>query len=562
MIGPVLAMAKRAATTDVAWSACAAGLAFAAAAAAQPGAMRTATGVVFLDADRDSVRDDGERGIPGVRVSNGRDVVTTGSDGSYRLDVDEDDIIFVIKPRDHMTPVNDLGLPQFHYIHKPAGSPDGDFLFKGVEPTGPLPASVDFPLYERPERGRFRVLLFGDPQPYNQQQVAYYTRQIVNEIREADNHGAEFVIALGDLVGDDLELFEPYNDANAMLGLPIYNVYGNHDVNFKSPNDEHSDETFERVFGPATYAFQHGDVHFVVLDNVLYMGFDGYRSDGFPNTGNYTGHLRDDQLAFLESFVETVPRDELIVLAMHIPFHDVDTEKHTTPEHRRALEILSEHPNSFSLSAHTHRLWQRPLGEERGYRAPGGAIHWHINAGATCGSWWRGPLDERGLPLATMTDGTPNGYLIASFDGADYALRFKAAGEPATDQMRIRFPDVIAASDVSDTPINVNAFMAVGSDTVEARVVGGDGLVLTDWFTLRHVEGEPDPGYVALFEADQARGLSPKGMSLRDPRDCTHLFRGVLPSSLGEGTYIIETRFTDRFGQAHRGSRTVRVLDE
>jgi hypothetical protein len=550
----------------------AAGLACAPAALADDStaATQTARGVVFLDADGDGVRDPGERGIAGVRVSNGLDIVTTDAVGRYTIPVAGDDIVFVIKPRGYATPTNDRNLPVFHHIHKPNGSPDEEFLFKGVEPTGPLPASIDFPLHQQNEPDRFSVVFMGDPQPYTEQQVAYFARQVIGEIRAADNHGAAFAVALGDLVGDDLDLFDPYTAACSMLGIPFYNVFGNHDMNFKAERDEHADETFERVFGPSDYAFQYGPVHFLVLNNVRYRGFHGYREDGFPNTGNYSGGLTGDQLAFIENFVATVPEDELIVISMHIPFYNPESETHSTPEHRAVLEILSGHPHTVSLSAHTHRLWSAMLASEHGYTARredgSPAVHQHLNAGATCGSWWRGPLDEARLPLSTMTDGTPSGYLIATFDGNEYAMRFKAAGEPADYQMRINAPDVVSQQALAEVDLTVNAFMATGDDTIELRFLtaggspinnaGGDGFV-----TLHHAPGEPDPAYVELYEDDQARSLSPEGRSLRRPNPCTHLFR--LPAEkmpeLPAGTYLIETRYTDMYGQQHAATRPIRV---
>ena len=65
------------------------------------------------------IRDEGESGIEGVAVSNGEDIVITNGDGYYGLPVDNDAIIFCIKPSDWMTPVNVDNIPQFYYIHKP-----------------------------------------------------------------------------------------------------------------------------------------------------------------------------------------------------------------------------------------------------------------------------------------------------------------------------------------------------------------------------------------------------------------------------------------------------------
>src|SRR5690606_21146726 len=107
-------------------------------------AQEMANGVVFEDLNRNGKKERREKGIPGVAVSNGIQVVQTDAQGKYTLPVSDDQIIFVIKPSDYEVPVNENNLPQFFYIHKPNGSPELDFA--GVAPTGKLPKSVDFGL--------------------------------------------------------------------------------------------------------------------------------------------------------------------------------------------------------------------------------------------------------------------------------------------------------------------------------------------------------------------------------------------------------------------------------
>ena len=80
-------------------------------------------GAVFDDRNRNGRLDAGERGIAGVKVSNGREVVKTGSDGRYVLPVRSDMSIFVIQPSGWRVPTNRNFIPQFAYTHKPAGSP-------------------------------------------------------------------------------------------------------------------------------------------------------------------------------------------------------------------------------------------------------------------------------------------------------------------------------------------------------------------------------------------------------------------------------------------------------
>src|SRR5687768_4022182 len=76
-----------------------------------PAGQAAATGFVFNDRDGDRKRDQGEPGIPNVRVSNGEGIVKTDRNGKWRLPVDDDTAFFVIKPRGWMTPLNDHNLP-------------------------------------------------------------------------------------------------------------------------------------------------------------------------------------------------------------------------------------------------------------------------------------------------------------------------------------------------------------------------------------------------------------------------------------------------------------------
>src|SRR5690606_20249641 len=103
-----------------------------------------AKGVVFEDLNQNGTKERREKGIAGVSVTNGVQVVQTDSKGRYELPVGSDQIIAVIKPGNYDVPVNDNKLPQFFYIHKPSGSPELEY--PGVAPSGPLPREINFPL--------------------------------------------------------------------------------------------------------------------------------------------------------------------------------------------------------------------------------------------------------------------------------------------------------------------------------------------------------------------------------------------------------------------------------
>ena len=231
-------------------------------------AQTSVSGYVFEDTNGNAVKDKKEKGISSVAVSNGIEVTLTDKNGRYALPVYGDHTIFVIKPADYRTKTDANNLPKFYYHHKPNGSP-ADFKYKGTAPTGKLPAEVNFALYSTKENKDFQILVFGDPQPYTLKEIDYFRRGIINEVKN-NKKNAVFGISLGDLVGDDLSMHPHYIAAVKELGLPWYNVIGNHDMNFDAKEDPLSDETFEENFGPANYAFNYGNVHFMVLDDILY----------------------------------------------------------------------------------------------------------------------------------------------------------------------------------------------------------------------------------------------------------------------------------------------------
>ncbi|MEM1446339.1 MAG: calcineurin-like phosphoesterase family protein [Planctomycetota bacterium] len=512
-----------------------------------------ATGVVYHDRNDDQTRQPDEPGIPNVKVSNGLDVVTTDEAGRYTLPVDDETILFVVKPRDWMTPVNELNLPRFFYIHKPHGSPDDGFLYPGSEPTGDLPDFVDFPLVERAEDESFKVIMIGDPQPYDLEQVRFYHDDVIAELQGTD---AAFAVALGDLVGDDLDLFEPYNQVNATVGIPFYNVLGNHDLNFLSPNDEHDDETFEATFGPADYAFEVADVSFVLLDNVRYLGHAGYRDDGFPITNNYKGGLTDRQLRWLRNYVATVPTDHRIVLLMHIPLISPSSSIHTTPQIREVLDILGDHPYTLSFSGHTHVNEHHFAGPELGYDHPGG--HHHHNVVTASGSWYRGPLDERGLPETRMRDGAPNGYAVVTFNGGDdYRIRFKAAGRPDTDQLHIHLPAEVTAHRVGRTEVVVNVYNGTERSVTEMRILGHHDDQA--WILMMQTTST-DPAYVAYKAQADVLAEASGRRTLPNPWVTIHLWKAPLPADLPPGQHTLEVRTTDLFGQTDTARLTLTVL--
>lgn len=265
-----------------------------------------AKGVVYEDTNNNGKKDRSEVGIPNVAVSNGTDVILTDEKGHYSIPVMNGNTIFMIKPSGYATAIDEDFIPQFFYHHKPNGSPK-HFAYEGVAPTGKLPKSIDFPLYKQDETDDFTAIIFGDPQTGSMADMDYFTRKIIDDVEKTDK--TLFGISLGDIVGDRLDLQPVYKERMRSIGLPWYNVIGNHDINYDALTDELSDETFQKNFGTANYAFNYGDAHFIILDNILIPDPRGYA---------YWGGYRLDQLLFLENNLKHVPKDKLVVLSQHI----------------------------------------------------------------------------------------------------------------------------------------------------------------------------------------------------------------------------------------------------
>jgi hypothetical protein len=343
---------------------------------------------------------------------------------------------------------------------------------------------------------------------------------------------AGFAIVLGDISYDNKETYLPYNQATGRVGIPFYNVHGNHDGNYDGLDTFEHFETWRTVYGPRYYSFDYGPVHFIILSDVL-----------FPEEGTrYIPGLGPEQLAWIEEDLAHVPMETLVVLAMHIPL----TPAEQNPDFGKLYELLQNHPYTLSFSAHSHTVSQGFLTDEHGWL--GTTPHHHIVSGATCGAWWEGAQDETGIPHATGSDGTPNGYFVVTFDGHDYSTRFKAARRSADFQMQIYSPDEVSRSQIAETPVVVNYFSGNERAVVEMSVTATTGEP-GEWSPMVF-SPQRDPFFTKLSEEAGGRRASV----------ATHIWESPLPADLEPGGYLIRVRATDMYGQTHSGSRILRVV--
>ena len=531
---------------------------------AQTGQGPTVSGVVFDDRDGSGAPGANNPGIAGALVSNGRDVALTGADGRYELPLPEEGTIFVIKPAGFMPPLDPMTrLPRFYRHHFPNGSPASlNLRFEGLAPTGPLPASVDFALKRVDEPKAFDVVMITDPQPENEAEVDFIREDLIEALKGVD---AAFGLTAGDIMFDDLSLFPRLNGIIGTIGLPWWNIGGNHDLNFEAPDRSLSRETYKRFFGPNYYAFFHGDALFLMLDDVDYLGPDPAKPLG---AGKYEGRLDEAQLAFIGNVLAHTPPETLIVAIMHIPARTyLGTETYQNLVNRDALfRLIEGRKHSVSFSGHTHTTEHHYFGAADGWN--GAEPHHHHVLTALSGSWWSGPFDHRGVASADSRDGTPNGFHILSIDGARYSTRYVPAKEPNGRQMRLsidsRFHGLSREATIEFRQPRILGSpvprAALGASTLIANVFDGGERTSV---TMRIGDGapiamtrqpRPDPFVQEVF----LRHERTKKYWVQADRS-SHIWTTRLPGDLAPGAYKVAVEAVDEYGRTLTGQLALEV---
>ena len=233
------------------------------------------TGIVFNDLDSDGERDLEEPGLGGVVVSNGVEVQSTASDGTFSLTVVRDDSRFVL-------------------LTVPRGYRATHGFFHRVGPE--VADSAAFGLIADPaaDQAAFRFVHASDPHVFDATTSAQFTQSLA-EIAALEPP-VDFVVVTGDLVNAAHQLA---NAASALVSPPVtvHAGFGDHDAD---PDSLHT-RTFENLIGPSYYSFDRGPYHFVIHNDVR------------------SASLADDfkQLTWLANDIAAVPSDRQIFVFTH-----------------------------------------------------------------------------------------------------------------------------------------------------------------------------------------------------------------------------------------------------
>lgn len=449
------------------------------------------SGIVYHDKNGNQQMDRGEKPINGIEVSNGRDLIRTNRKGEFELQAVLGQSIFPILPSDYTLGSGDSGALNAHFF----------YIDPQREYTDTI--TIAFPFTKRPSPNNFRFGAVGDIQIGNEAERAYAAKSIFTELRQRDD--LAFQVVLGDLVNDELSLFDSFHAMLSDLQHASWTLAGNHDRDVSVP--AHMDHVFNRHFGATNYAFYYGEVLFVVFNNVHSTGKHGYE-----------GRYSMDQLTFLDGLVGSLPTEQLIVINQHIPLA-------STRNGDELIDRLSRFDRVLVLSGHTHRVSRHFHGN--------GNIH-EVVVGAPSGTWWRGEKDLDGIPLALQHCGAPRNYFLVDVADSQYRIEFKAIGLDAHKQSGIT---------VADGQLIVNLYGA--SDRTQVRVRLNNG-------TEQGMEKVriPDPDVTAIVRKNKDKIYPTPGNNVLPLREqaSAHIWSVALDSLGLENLRQVELLAEDDYG--------------
>ncbi len=423
------------------------------------------------------ITDKNKKSIAGVIVSDGFSVVVTDKNGNYAFEPNEK--------------------AKFVWLSVPAGY---EFITeKHISRHYHVlsdKAEYNFELEKlKQDDNKHNFIIWADPQVKNKKDVAQMlgtsvpdTIKTIKAMDTALVHG----IGVGDLVWDNLALFSDYDAAVAQMGIPFFQALGNHDMDYRQGGDETSDKTFSEYYGPTYYSFNRGKAHYIVLDDVRYLGRER----------EYDGFITQAQLDWMAKDLKHVAKDALVIISLHIPVHNA------VKNNKDFYALLKGYSNVHIMSGHTHY--------NRNVITNGIFEH---NHGTVCGAWWTGPICE---------DGTPRGYGVYQVEGNKLKWHYQGTGLDQKEQVRIYVDEL------------------TNQKRLIANVWNWDPEWKVEYFLDDKAMGQMeqqkgvDPMAKQLYEGDKL----PAGRTFAEPSNTDHLFLAHFAPSVKKVKVIA----TDRFG--------------
>ena len=351
------------------------------------------------------------KGLKDVVVSDGYAFALTDAEGVYQLKSDKRlGYVFVSLPSGYEATC--IGSqPKIYYT---------------LKADAKVAERVDFTLVESGDQSDHVLLAIGDLHLANRgsssnNDMNQYL-QFVSDINAyiAANSGRKvYALTLGDITWDiyweskGFGLDKAIEYLNKINSIPVFNTIGNHDHACLSGvvGDIDCARYWREIVAPTYYSFNIGDVHYVVLDDIVADNpGDGSRA--------HSNNLTDDIINWLKKDLSYIPKSKSVVLAMHAPLYSLPAD-----DQAAVALAISGYTNAQVISGHSHKVNNSVA-----------ATHFEHNSGAACATWWWTGKYYPGVNIGQ--DGAPGGYQVFEVSGTDFKWAFKPTGGDTDFQFR------------------------------------------------------------------------------------------------------------------------------
>ena len=267
--------------------------------------------------------------------------------------------------------------------------------------------------------------------------LSQFNNGFVNDVGEFVNASGNipvYTMILGDLTWDHLWYANKYNLQNYKYTIEssfptiVFNVMGNHDNDPYMAGDFNGEKAFKETLGPTYYSMNLGNVHYIILDNTVWINTNG--AQGIIGNLNYSRHIDDMQMNWLKSDLNAITdKSTPIVIGFHCSSHSnysttfTIQKSYSSESTDELLDCLSGFTNVHFLSGHTHYNSNMDITSN---------IMEHNTASVCETWWWSGKLTD----VSICKDGTPSGYGVYQINGPDINWYYKSIGKSKSKQFR------------------------------------------------------------------------------------------------------------------------------
>lgn len=505
------------------------------------------------------VKGDDGKALEGVVVSDGLNCVKTDKEGRYYLpaDLSKAEYVMVSTPSGYSAPVEDGHACFWKWLKDSSKESNGKY-------------SVDFTLNKISNPNRYSVFIFADPQPRGRtagyDKIAYHSLDCCDDMYlDMKEYAATrksypvYGIGLGDIVHRDLSLLPQYRNGMAATGVTTYNVIGNHDQGNKTNlSDPEASRPYEEIMGPTNYSFNLGNMHYLMLDNMMVQA-------NKPADECATG-LTDDIWKWVQNDLKHVPLDTPLMVCAHSPMMRTESGSNRSGSHLGELRnLLSKYKKAYVWAGHTHTSFNYVDKDNP-------VIETHTVSRVTGALWTNEYLGA---------NGTPRGYIVFDYDNGDVSWKFKplyyqkgsyVGNYTGGDQFDYVWRDWDyvngrAIMKSTDKPLDDSYQMQVfppktyGDDYLYVNIFLWDELWETPRFTMdgtpsvmrRVTEKDFCYSYSDWFITDfySTRSVSSTDFT-PNKNNNSSMFRVHVDSESGSGTVTVK----DRFGNEHKSTIT------